>query len=838
MPTTRSPSPLATTYESITLSTAPHEVALRLANDYRDRTLNEADTRHRIIDEVLHAVLSWPRTQVECEHYIDPGFADYLLRKPNGDPLLFIEAKREGHYFELPSTFSSKNDARHIPVRTLLTDSKIAVAMAQVVGYCTDAGCEFAAITNGHTWIFFKVFERGKSWRTLKAFVVATLDYFSESFAAATNKLGYRSIVDRASLSRILLPAVAPQRTLYFPKEHIHAYNVTVTQNRFAPKLRPLVERYFGVIHDHDVDFMSSCYVNNREYDGTHKGVFALIRDNLSPYFRARDVRDFSDDAEGGVFGKAVVRNIQRKRTNQVIVLFGGKGSGKSTFLRRLLLHRSPQYLAKRAVTVIVDLLDAPESPNAIVPQIWDQTIVGLDQQGLLQEDRATLLRLFEDRFALAARQVLAGLDPKSEAYNVRLNELLTSWLTDRQYCAQRLALDCRRRHKGVVVAIDNTDQFSNENQDHCFSIAREISTELDCLVIVSMREERYYTSKIHGILDAYAISGFHISSPYPELVFRRRIHYVQSLLEDYTTFADQFTDLSPRMLEDFRRLFAVFEGAFRSSSSPLSRFLAASAHGNIRLALDLFKGFTLSGYTNVDEMTAKPSWTVATHQAIKPMMIPDRFFYDEVRSAIPNLFRVRSKRNGSHFTSLRILQSLSNGESTTGSSYLATPDLRDLFLNTFDMLEDYEYNLDMLLRYGLVEANNRLDEFSVDVDAVRITSYGAYVARELSYYFAYLDLVCIDVGVFDEAFGNELAISGNEDYRLFRRSEKLERVVKRLDRVERFLQYLKIEEERENAVYMPHESIEGFSRVARARFEKERPRILRSAKQSAAKRA
>ena len=818
------------------MSSEAHEAAQRLANEYRDRTLNEADTRHKIIDEVLHAVLSWPRSQVECERYIDPGFADYLLRKPNGDPLLFIEAKREGHYFELPATFSPSTHARHIAVRTLLTDPNISAAMEQVIRYCTAEGCEFAAVTNGHTWVFFKAFERGKSWRTLKAFVVPTLDYFSQSFSEATNKLGYRSILDRASLATVLLPSAAPQRTLYFPKEHIHAYNVTVTQNRFAPRLRPVVERYFGVIQDDDIDFMSACYVNNREYDGAHRGVYALIRDNLSPYFRAQDVQDFEDGADGGLFGKTIVRSLQRERRNQVIVLFGGKGSGKSTFLRRLLLHRSPQYLAKRAVTAIVDLLDAPEARDALVSQIWDQTIFGLDREGLLQSDRAILLRLFEDRFALAERQVLAGLSPDSEAYNVRLNELLTTWLADRQYCAERLAIDCRRRHKGVVVAIDNTDQFPNESQDHCFSVAREISAALNCLVIVSMREERYYASKIHGILDAYAISGFHISSPYPELVFRRRIRYVQKLLDDYGMFTDRFDDLSPGMLEDFQRLFAVFEGAFRSSRSPLSQFLAASAHGNIRLALDLFKGFTLSGYTNVDEMTAKPFWTVATHQAIKPMMIPDRFFYDEARSAIPNLFRVRSRRNGSHFTALRILRALVDGESTSGSAYLPTPDLRDLFLYTFDMLEDYELNLDMLLRYGLVEANNRLDEFSDDVDAVKITNYGAYMAGELSYYFAYLDLVCVDVGVFDEGFGNELAESGNEDYRLFRSSEKVERVAKRLDRVKRFLQYLTGEEERENAVYVPQESMQGFSRVAMARFRRERPRILRSAKHNAAK--
>ena len=549
------------------------------------------------------------------------------MKKPNGDPLLFIEAKREGAYFDLPANLLGQEQSRYIAVRTLTSDKPLRAAMEQVVSYCTAEGCEFAAVTNGHTWVFFKAFERGKPWRSLNAFVIPSLDFFCHSFTEATNKFGYRSIVENASLPTVLSPEHALRRPLFFPKEQIIAYDEKVSQNRFAPQLRPVVERYFGVIRDEDLDFMSSCYVNSREYDRTHRGVYALIRDSLSPFFRRQGVREFDDDDSGGLFGRTLVRNLQRDRKNQVIVLFGGKGSGKSTFLRRLLLHRSPVYLAKRAITVIVDLLETPEDPDAITNEVWEQTISNLDQTSLLREDRSRLLSLFRDRFELAKRQVLAGLSDESETYNIRLNELMIAWLRDRKYCARRLAADWKRRHKGIILAIDNTDQFSNENQDLCFSLARELATALNCLVIISMREERYYSSKIHGILDAYSIAGFHISSPFPELVFQRRVDYVRGLLARKATYEDLIGETPPLLLRNFRRFFKIFNETFQTSNAPLNRFLAASAHGNIRLALDLFKGFLLSGYTNVDEMTSRPSWTIATHQTIKPMMIPDRFF-------------------------------------------------------------------------------------------------------------------------------------------------------------------------------------------------------------------
>jgi hypothetical protein len=73
----------------------PHELACDLVKQHPDpKALSEADTRHRIIDAILHDVLSWPRAAVVCEPYIDPGYADYVLTGAAESQLLFIEAKR------------------------------------------------------------------------------------------------------------------------------------------------------------------------------------------------------------------------------------------------------------------------------------------------------------------------------------------------------------------------------------------------------------------------------------------------------------------------------------------------------------------------------------------------------------------------------------------------------------------------------------------------------------------------------------------------------------------------------------------------------------------------
>jgi len=123
------------------------------------------------------------------------------------------------------------------------------------------------------------------------------------------------------------------------------------------------------------------------------------------------------------------------------------------------------------------------------------------------------------------------------------------------------------------------------------------------------MREERFHNSKIHGVLDAFQNAGFHISSPKPAEVFRKRLVYTMSLLQNPTKRNELLLDTEPHMVENCLTYLSIVNREFSSEHSPLNRFLTACAHGDTRLSLDLFRSFLLSGYTNVEEMLAAGSW-------------------------------------------------------------------------------------------------------------------------------------------------------------------------------------------------------------------------------------
>jgi predicted type IV restriction endonuclease len=111
---------------------------------------NEADTRFKVIDRILHECLGWSSDQVFMEHHHDGEYRDYSL----GAPVLCIwEAKRSGIHFEFPADVTQKSTQA---IEAVFAVSKSAEdAIRQVQGYCNAEGVEFAVVCNGHQLIAF-----------------------------------------------------------------------------------------------------------------------------------------------------------------------------------------------------------------------------------------------------------------------------------------------------------------------------------------------------------------------------------------------------------------------------------------------------------------------------------------------------------------------------------------------------------------------------------------------------------------------------------------------------------------------------------------------------------
>lgn len=794
---------------------SPHDIATELAQQSKGKSLNEADTRHQIIDRLLHDVLAWPRNAVSCEKHVHEGYMDYVLSDPASRAILVIEAKREGKSFTLPASVIKKSASlSKVRLKTLATVPAIKSAINQVVQYCPQVGSEHACITNGHAYIFFRPYIKGRSLFDADALVVPSLEYFASSFIEAEALFSYTALAKSRSLARALDERGSVSRELFQPKDGINHYDAPISQNKYAKFIHPIARRYFEDIMPNDPKMMNSCYVYADGSKQVQDGLTARLQDKLTPYFEGDGGAEIKSKRHGGSLTQRIAQSLSTEK-GDVLILFGGKGAGKSTFLRRVLYFDPPPELQIHSFPIIIDFLQAPQDVGAILQYVWETIVKALDQEDILSRDIEELGKLFAERLEIANRQELSAYGKGTQEYYQARNALITDWRSDLNYVASRLQEYWKKLGKGLVITFDNTDQLPPKLQDHCFLVAQNISRDLSCVAIISMREERYCRARTLGVLDAYHNSGFHLASPDLTLVFTKRLNLVINDLMNQNT--DSLRGILPEgaPYSDLARFFIVCVKQFKNEGNDLGTFLSACSHDNTRLALQFFRQFITSGYTNAEEFITNPGWTVIAHQVIKPMMIPERYNYDETKSMIPNIFQCRRLVQGSHFTGLRLLGRLRGSVSANveNAGYIRVDVLCDDFDVKFGMREDCETWIDILLRYGLVEANNRLDSYSVETagdrselifaDEVRITAFGAYLFDDLCRTFSYFELVSLDCGLAKESLYNDFCNAAVEERRFGQKTDKLSRLKSRLQRTKKFIEYLRAEEEREIEQFM-----------------------------------
>lgn len=808
----------------------------KIKADYSDLTLlNEAETRFKILDEILEKYLKWPKIDTAVEFYIEGNRADYILKNKSNKPLLVIESKKQGVYFDLPNSFNFSKSYQKISMDKLLSDNNIREAINQVKEYCEDLVCQYGAITNGLVWIIFKTTPTNqKPWKKLPAFVIKDLDFFINDYTTAINILGYTSMIELNSIANNIGVNKKSYTEIFFPKQQINAFDSPVNSNKYAGPLSSLSRKFLGPIPFSDKDFMDNCYVSNKgHYDELQKNVSGFLHDSLTPYFKNQGFREFTDDKAGGAFGNNIIKAIKQENLDNVMILFGGRGSGKSTFLKRFLFHSRPVEINMYSEIALVDLIDSAQTKETLSEEIWSKVKKGIDRENLANASRDELLKLFSEEFDIYQKQILVGLKEESEEYQRLVRSFLSENINDTKLFCEKISLKYKIKNKGLIIFLDNMDQLSPELQELSYLTSIEIAKKLSCLVIISMREERFYLAKTKGALDAYHTPGFHLSAPViPEVIIKRLLYIIEKLkyTEDPDLEYGIKTDSDLRLITDFLNI-CIYQ--LKNKDSHLSRFLRYATHGDVRQALEFFKGFISSGYTNVVEISQHQYWTFQIHQVIKPMMIPDRMFYDEKLSRIPNLYRLRNDNNSSHFTGLRILNLLVQKFTSNPSGFIDAKLFVQEFEEKYHLKDDCERHLDVFMNKGIVEASNRLESFNELTDQIKITAYGHYIFDTLAFNFAYLDLVSLDSGVFSEELNNYLAQSGNDESKYKQNNDIMRRMQTRIERVEQFIKYLEVQEAEEFDHFNLDESEIRFSKKMRDSFNEEKERVILSAKKN-----
>jgi hypothetical protein len=754
--------------------------------------LSESDTRANILDRLIHEVLEWPRRPevVAREPFANPGFIDYQFT--HGRPLLLLEAKARGVTFSFPYR---KKRRRHVKIDTaLLTDEELRAAIDQAQAYCNSTGCRFAVVTNGYSYVFFRAITEGMAWKSGTAIVFYDYRDIETNFTEFWNLFSYEAVVD-GKLDASFRLGTSPSRGYYRPLDDRVDSDATYARNPLNVYLRPYVERFFGDIAIQDTtEILNQCYVYSRPIQVIDQELQIAIEDQIPNFAGTAKPTQHTPFDPGGNVGRAITSAVFGRSTRgSVLLVMGGIGSGKSTFLHRFFRVVSPGLVTPggKAMLVYLDFLGAPDEPAQLDDFLWKRVASGLKNIESQLGTRVVLEQIFKTEIDIT-REVYGPSDLKTAE---RISSLLiNSYNDDKKFGESGLSF-CAKQRRVPIVVFDNVDQLTINAQINLFTSAQRFANLFGCVSILVLREESYSSALLKKHLTATTIRPYHLSSPsFRELIAIR----MRFAIDDARQQAQRIgaTD-EQREYGNVASLFALMERSVLGRNANIIRLVESIAYGNMRLALHLFNSFITSGATDIVKILrvhhSRGGYTVPFHEFAKSVMLGDYQYYRESRSLMANLFEVTRKPNASHFTSLRILNYLASApvSQNGGCEYV---DLQQLLTDISEVFANEEDCKDMILRMiavdrQLLDLDTRRTDDLGGASAVRATAAGVYYLRFLANAFSYCDLVWHDT-----PFNRRDVCDGLE--KMIRETDMLVR----FNRVDSFLAYLRAEEEREFA--------------------------------------
>lgn len=748
----------------------------------------ESDTRANILDRVVHEVLGWPRAAVKRELYANPGFLDYELT--SGRPLVVIEAKKSGGTFCLPHRGSK--GVRTLKISgALSSEHGVDEALRQAQRYCSDRGIRYALVTNGYSYILFRGITEAGPWRDQAAVVFDSPDDVIENFTAFWNLLSYSAVKD-GLLDEKFRRGHAPSREAHRPISQMVDADATYGRNPLNHALRPYVDRFFGDIAAQDQsEVLSHCYVHSRPIQIIDEGLRIAIYDQVPRFASHAKQLQTSEKAPGGEVESFVRHSVYRKiGKGKTVVLMGGIGAGKSTFLKRFFRIVVPDLInaSGPASLAYLDMLGAPEAPDALDKHLWDTLANSLRLAMPSLNQRLVLEEVFADRIS-----ALKQLFPAGDHLDVTIGEELRILTEDAKRFSEAVLKWSATKGKLPIVVIDNVDQLAVDAQVLLFTSSQRFASALGAMSILVVREESYAASLMQKQLTAYTISPYHLSSPrFRDLIGVRIDFAVNAAIEAGRGPADALFDRA--LYSEIAEFLQMLRRSVFQRNKNIVRFVECVAFGNMRLALSLFNSFITSGAVNIQKMVAianEGSYTVPFHEFAKSVILGDYRYYKEARSPTLNVFSVNSMRNSSHFTTLRILRYLDDhfGASRDGDGFVPLRDLVTAMVDVFDNEDDVVRTIERCIAINrqLVELDTRQTTALTGAALCRVTSSGRYYLYFLVNAFAYLDLVWHDTPLSDRGVCDMLS-------RLVASADMIDR----FKRVELFLDYLRREEEAE----------------------------------------
>lgn len=708
---------------------------------------NEAETRLKVINDVLYSVLGWTHPDIRVEERVSEDgsttWADYVVR--TGMTALVVEAKKVG------ITFDEIPDARRVQLSGKLMRGEAGDAIRQARDYARKLSVPFAVVTNGNSWIIFPATRVDQvAFEKSSAIIFSNLKSALEDDYAEFFDLLSRQAVINGSLESELLGRIENQ----IEDRRLNRFFPTGFSKISRHSLFPLIEDAVATAFTEDIvnadpELLDKCYVKTPErvrFDHRIK-LHIAKRESVTKKAAVRPLREGNSAVVTMVSGAAA-----RARPVAILIL-GQVGAGKTTFL---------EYTKKVGAKDIFIQDSGKPYPHWIyidfrtysttqpsMKFLCDELKSCINKDVFLSDYDRCIRHAYRDEIEALFKGPLFLLADDEGERKRRISSLLMADYEQTQPYVEKV-LKYAAERAPVFLVIDNVDQHDEEGaQAAIFGDAMALAQKLRLNLICSMREATYVKNKNTVVFDAFDFDPVTVDPPDVRAVLSKRFFVARSLLQGRSAsfiaengFNVQISDLS-----------VVIELVQSSVlGTELGNLIEVLATSDIRLALRMTREFLRSGWTasgkalRVYQATGK--YVMPQHEALRAIMIGTQQVYFEEFSELGNPFDSRLAKSEAQLLRLYILSAIVNMSSERSFRHLDGEEIRNHVREIGFGDNIVKKVLDDLCRLRFMHTTSHsAPTFESDYIVSRL---GGYVVRRFIADLMYLENVMMDTFIAD----------------------------------------------------------------------------------------
>jgi hypothetical protein len=736
-----------------------------LTSDYerlKSQDISESDTRSKLIDKIFIEILGWNEMDIEREGHGEGGFYDY--RFYSGRVQFVVEAKRNFHQLKLP------NNHKFTTLNVLYKENKEVID--QIRKYLFDQSLQVGVITNGSQFVVAKFINSdGREWLKNKAIIFNGFKDLESHFITFFNLLSKNAVTGNLGIYIEEVDTIKGN-TIY--STLTKRDSEVVIRNTLSERLLPILDKVFGEVYKYETldnkQLFEACFVENLDTKKNKTDIEKLFEDRppeLNEVIPAKNVRNISRQIEDEIKGYEAIVSMPAPNP---IVIVGSKGSGKTTFIKYLFnFSFSAQTLSKNP-NLYLDFREYVDftintDREKIFKELLEQLFTKYSDLDL--NSTKVLIRIYYKEVKRNDESIWNYLKKNSPGqYQEKLNSFLEENLKQQENHFIKVAeYLLKERRLRLCVTLDNADQLDYNTQREIFLLANSINSRGKCITILSIREGYYYKLRNKPPFDAFRSNVYHITAPPYKEVLQKRITYAieslkvggkitgvwgsnKSLQIDAQTGIDFFSNLDKTL--------------FINENSEMLRFLEETTYPNIRLGLELFRDFLLSGHTKVSDYVLRKyiqpdvKIPIPVQEFVISIALENKKYYNHELSRVHNIF-YPSEESTYIFLKCKILKYLFEKTKSHGYAerFILVKNLIEDF-NSVGYLDRIIFNeLNDLKDLGMIETDDQISDIenhqlNSQEQSISISLKGFYYLNELKNRFFYIDLVSQDTPIYD----------------------------------------------------------------------------------------